>query len=288
MNPTANSTTNAPTNPTIDRGRRWIERLSDAPVRNAMGTTSVLTGNVKLSDDPATPPAFTLAVVSDPHSLMPRASNGELGLEQAWTLAACLQDFLAESARRHETPPILAIVDTPGQAFGSIEEGRCISAACAASVEAYAAARRAGHTVLTLVVGRAISGSFLAHGMQSDRILALAGEGVMMHAMSMESIARITRRSVAEVASSASSVLPMSYAIEDAHRLGIIDTLVQDTSPDDPSPADIATVKAALTEALHNPTSEHPDFTDNPHRQATEAVRLTLQKQWQAIDALAS
>ena len=93
-------------------------------------------------------------------------------------------------------------------------------------MEAYALARQAGHRVLTLVVGGAFSGSFLAHGMQADFILALEGEGVAMHAMRARSIARITRRTLAQVEALSEKVVPMSYAIADAHRLGIIDELL--------------------------------------------------------------
>ncbi|MGC1720757.1 MAG: biotin-independent malonate decarboxylase subunit gamma [Isosphaeraceae bacterium] len=53
-----------------------------------------------------------------------------------------------------------------------------------------------GHPVVALVVGKAISGGFLAHGLQAHRLLALDARGVMVHAMPKESAAHVTRRSV--------------------------------------------------------------------------------------------
>ena len=46
-----------------------------------------------------------------------------------------------------------------------------------------------GHPVVALVVGKAISGGFLAHGLQAHRLLALDARGVMVHAMPKESAA---------------------------------------------------------------------------------------------------
>jgi len=50
--------------------------------------------------------------------------------------------------------------------------------------------------VVALVVGKAISGGFLVHGLQAHRLLALDAPGVMVHAIPKESAAHVTRRSV--------------------------------------------------------------------------------------------
>ena len=156
-----------------------------------------------------------------------RARNGEMGLEQAWALAACVRSLIAED---HDSAGEADDRGGGGYAGAGVWAGRrgtmLVDGLRRLRIEAYAMARMAGHRVLTLVVGRAISGAFLAHGLQSDAIVALAGEGVMMHAMSAKSIARITRRTLAEVEKLAAAVLPMSYAIADAHKLGIIDELI--------------------------------------------------------------
>jgi biotin-independent malonate decarboxylase gamma subunit len=266
-----------------DRARVWMECLTGHEAQAVLGTPSVLSSEVALGDTKA----LALGIVRDPESSLPRAANGELGLQQAWALAARLRQFVAESDGCMERPPILAVVDTPGQAFGRVEEQRGLSVACAAVIDAYAAARRAGHPVLTLIVGRAISGSYLAHGAQSDRVLALAGDDVLMHVMSRQSIARITRRTTAEIAELTASVLPMSYAIRDAWRLGLVDNLIEGVSVAEPSAADVEMVRSELTTALAAVRSGamRTGLDRNATRSATVAVQRLMRSQWN--DAMA-
>lgn len=270
---------------TVSRGRLWLEKLSDGAVRQALATASILTADIVL--DAGRERAFAVSIVPDVDSKLPRAAAGELGLEQAWALAACIDQFMAEEEKAGTRRPIVAVVDTPGQAYGRIEEQSCISAAAAAAVNAYARARRAGHAVLTLVVGRAVSGSFLAHGLQSDHIFALSDGGVSMYAMSAQSIARITRRTLAEVQAAAAATLPMSFAIEDAHRLGVIDTLIENVCADDPTVEDLAKVQSSLSDALvahRRGDNSRSDIKENPYRRATHNVRHTMRAQWIAHD----
>jgi len=269
----------------MSRGRRWLEKLSMGQVNEALDTPSVLTADVKL---PGThDECFAIAIVPDPGSRFPRAAEGELGLEQAWALAACIEEFVEAERRAGTRRPIFAIVDTPGQAFGRIEEQLCISAAAAAAIEAYAAAMRAGHPVLTLVVGRAVSGAFLAHGFQSDHILAFADKEVSLYAMSAQSIARITKRTIAEVHAAAAATLPMSFDIHDAYKLGVIDRLIEDVDVDEPSSEDIARVHSYLAEALSaqpRHETENARLSQNPFRQSTLAVLEKMRLQWDAAD----
>ncbi len=268
------------------RGSRWMDVLSSSPAQAVEDTPSVLSAEGDVGGERA----LFLAVVPDAQSRLPRASHGEMGLEQAWALAACIRAWVDKQAHAPIKQTIVAIVDTPGQAFGRREEERCISAACAAAVDAYAAARRAGHPVLTLVVGRAISGSFLAHGMQSDTILALDSPGVVMHAMSRESIARITRRSMAEVQAASDAVPPMSYSIEQAHALGVIHTIVPGVNADAPTSLDREIVQSALATALKEVCSADriERLEGNSYRGATIAVRRTMRAQWEALSLQAN
>lgn len=270
-----------------ERGRLWLERLGAGQPEAVLGTASVLEAQISLGSDPADM-ATAFALSRDREGLLPRAAHGELGLEQAWALAARVRSFIDAEQGAVRKRPILAVVDSPGQAFGRVEEQRCLSIAAAAVVDAYAAARRAGHIVLTLIVGKAMSGSFLAHGMQSDHICALTGEGVSMHAMSPQSIARITRRSLTEVEAYAARVLPMSYAIEDAHRLGLVDALLPGIRPDAPTSAHLQYVTEYLSEmlaSLRHQDSPRRRMEDNPHRQATTAVECAMRDQWPAVNA---
>ncbi|NYF79561.1 biotin-independent malonate decarboxylase subunit gamma [Granulicella arctica] len=273
----------------MERGKLWLEGLAEHAAKTVMETPSVLEATVPLGDQGEV--ILALAVVADPASGFPRALHGEFGLEQAWAVAARIRQYVEEDATRSTRRPILAIVDTPGQAFGRVEEQQCISVACAAAVDAYIAARRAGHPLLTLIVGRAISGSFLAHGLQADRILAIEDDGVMMHAMSPQSIARITRRTLAEVTEQAASSMPMSYSIENAHRLGVVHTLIPGISAEAPTAANTSIVKEALSRALcevreeaKNGVRDVDGVKDNPNRVATATVERLMREQWNLDD----
>lgn len=267
------------------RGRIWLERLALGSTRISLDAASVLEADVALGDDPADN-ALALAIVPDAESILPRAAHGELGLEQAWTLAERIRRFVDSEKQSVKKRPLLAIVDSPGQAFGRVEEQRCISLAAAAVIDAYLAARRNGHPVLTLIVGRAMSGSFLAHGMQSDTIAAFDDEGVSMHAMSPHSVARITRRTLAEVEANAATILPMSYAIRDAYRLGVIDALLPGIRSDEPADDDVKRVTSHLVQSLAElRCSRLPsrDIEANQNREGTVRVYRAMREQWTAL-----
>jgi malonate decarboxylase gamma subunit len=104
---------------------------------------------------------------------------------------------------------IIAIVDVQSQAYGRIEALLGINLALAAAVDAYATARLAGHPVVALIVGTALSGGLLAHGDQAHRLLALNDPKVVIHAMRKLSAARITLRTVEELDALGETVIPM-------------------------------------------------------------------------------
>src|SRR3546814_18734297 len=67
-----------------------------------------------------------------------------------------------------------------------------------------------------------MSGAFLAHGYQANRLIALRDPGVMVHAMGKASAARVTLRSVEELEALADSVPPMAYDIDSFSSLGLL------------------------------------------------------------------
>jgi biotin-independent malonate decarboxylase gamma subunit len=266
-----------------ERARFWLTQLGASPAEFALGVRSVLCSSMVLGDEQA----VALAVVRDASSRFPRAAHGEMGLEQALALSAAVRGVISEDEGR-QPRAIVAVVDTPGQAFGRVEERECISFACASAVEAYALARRAGHPVLTLVVGRAVSGAFLAHGMQSDVIVALGGPEVSMYAMGARSAARITRRTVEQMQTMAETVLPMSYAIVDAHKLGIIDVVLSQVDAEAPTSdqvEDVRQVLAAHLKSLRQGAKIDRSLRGNPYRVASVRVRDLMRAQWDAADA---
>ncbi|MFH3934808.1 biotin-independent malonate decarboxylase subunit gamma, partial [Acinetobacter nosocomialis] len=161
-----------------------------------------------------------IAVVQDSNNLFPRAKQGEVGLLEGWSLAKVVDDVIQADAQAETKRAILCLVDVPSQAYGRREELLGIHQALAGAVDSYARARLAGHPIVSLLVGKSMSGAFLAHGYQANRIIALKDSGVMVHAMGKESAARVTLRSVDELEQLASSIPPMAYDIESYATLG--------------------------------------------------------------------
>lgn len=87
----------------------------------------------------------------------------------------------------------------PSQAYGYNEELVGIHLSLASSSQSYATARQNGHPVIGVIVGNAISGAFLAHGLQSNRLIALNDSAINVQAISKESAARITNRTLEEL-----------------------------------------------------------------------------------------
>lgn len=263
------------------RGRTWFAALSGQDAVAGNPAASVLSCDAFLGDEPAR----FLAVVPQPDSRFPRARNGEVGLEEGWTLAKCVRAAV-DSDECGPRRAIVAIVDVTSQAYGRTEELLGIHLACAAAVDAYASAREAGHPVVALLVGRAMSGAFLAHGYQANRILALDDPGVQVHAMGKAAAARITRRSLSELDALGDVVLPLSYDIRTYAKLGMLDTLIEGVNADAPSPADIVKVRSALSAALTDARSGSRELTRrvtaSTVRSASAEVRRRMSEQWSA------
>jgi malonate decarboxylase gamma subunit len=187
-----------------------------------------------------------------------------------------------------ERRAIVAVVDVPSQAYGRLEELCGIHQACAAAADAYATARLAGHPVVALVVGRALSGGFLAHGYQANRILALDDPGVTIHAMGRQSAARVTQRTVEELDALAERNLPLAYDIATFARLGLLDRLVEGvTDPDDPTPDDVELVRGQLARVIADARSGPRDLSNRlasedarRSRAASIEVRRRLAAEW--------
>ncbi|PAC66978.1 biotin-independent malonate decarboxylase subunit gamma, partial [Enterobacter cloacae] len=107
-------------------------------------------------------------------------------------------------------------------AYGRREEAFGIHQALAGAAAAYANARLAGHPVIGLIVGKAMSGAFLAHGYQANRLIAFNDKGVLIHAMGKESAARITLRTVEALEKLAATIPPMAYDISNYATLGLL------------------------------------------------------------------
>jgi len=173
------------------------------------------------------------------------------------------------------------------QAYGRREGTAAIFLAAAAAADAYASARMKGHPVISLVVGQAISGGFLTHGYQANRILAFDDAGVVIHAMHKEAAARITLRSVQELDRLGHEILPMSYDIQDYAKLGLLHKLLHVENPDTPSPTTVAHVQQELIAAIADARSGSTDLRNRIEsegarewRKAGRAARARMEEQW--------
>ncbi|MRT58357.1 biotin-independent malonate decarboxylase subunit gamma [Enterobacteriaceae bacterium RIT693] len=236
----------------LNRAAVWLDTLvPDAPrMAGLCASVQVADGNVDGK------PARFIAVVPDANNHYPRAAGGEVGLLEGWTLAKVVSETIAEDANKAEKRAIVAVIDVPSQAYGRREEAFGIHQALAGAAGAYANARLAGHPVVGLIVGKAMSGAFLAHGYQANRLIAFNDKGVMIHAMGKESAARITLRTVEALEKLAATIPPMAYDISNYETLGLLSALLDINNPDAPQSDDVAKVKAALSTAVKEARSE--------------------------------
>ena len=92
---------------------------------------------------------------------------------------------------------------------------------------ALAEARKRGHAVIAMVIGRAISGAFLCHGLQADHILALPRQyGTVIHVMPLSSISRITKMDIERLEELSQKSPVFASGVEFFYRLGGVEEIV--------------------------------------------------------------
>jgi malonate decarboxylase gamma subunit len=270
--------------PLSSRGRTWFQALAEKAQPVDTGLGSVLVADATWGGERVR----LLAIVPDQRNRFPRSQHGELGLEEGWALAHHVREAIAADSSDAKRP-IIAIVDVQSQAYGRLEALLGIHLSLAAAADAYATARMAGHPVVALIVGTALSGGLLAHGDQAHRLLALDAPGVIVHAMRKASAARITRRTVEELDELGKTVIPMAYDIRQFAKLGLLHELIAGIDADAPSAAQVAQVEERVAAAIADIRKRPGDLTarlDNPeakvHRAASIEVRKRLAEQWDA------
>lgn len=255
------------------RGLNWFNALS-------AGANAVegLPPSLKVADGAL---GRFIAVVADPQNRFPRARNGEVGLLEGWGLAKAVDDAITADQDKSQKRPLIAIVDVPSQAYGRREEALGIHQALAGAADAYARARLVGHPVIALLVGKAMSGAFLAHGYQANRLIALRDPGVMVHAMGKASAARVTLRSVEELEALASSVPPMAYDIDSYASLGLLWETLSVQQIEQPTAEDLARVGECLKQAIEDVgATDLSNRLGAKNREASSRVRELLRAQW--------
>jgi biotin-independent malonate decarboxylase gamma subunit len=266
------------------RGRIWFEALAGKEAKHVPRVPSVLVADTTLQKERVR----FLAIVPDPDNRFPCARQGQVGLQEGWNLAKQVRDAITADENGGKRA-IIAIVDVPSQAYGRREELLGIFLAAAAATDAYVSARLAGHPVISLLVGHAISGGFLTHGAQANRLLAFNDSGVMVHAMAKNAAARVTRRTVEELDKLAETVIPMSYKIEDYAKLGTLYKLIDGVNVDSPEPKQVDQVRADLLAAIAEARSGQRDLRNHlqsqgaqKNRSATLVVRQRLATEWRS------
>lgn len=262
----------------ISRGELWLETLAPNAKRLSGLCPSVQAADAELNGEAVR----FIAVVPDANNHYPRAAKGEVGLLEGWTLAKVVSETIAADAGKTVKRPIVAVIDVPSQAYGRREEGFGIHQALAGAAAAYANARLAGHPVIGLIVGKAMSGAFLAHGYQANRLIAFNDKGVLIHAMGKESAARITLRTVEALEKLAATIPPMAYDISNYATLGLLENLLDISNPDAPSSADLArvntTLQQAINDARQDTTLKNRLGADN--RRSSALVRERMKASW--------
>lgn len=266
--------------PTSGRGTAWLRALTGTDRLQAGDPPSLRVVDATLADAPCR----YVAVVPDPDNPYPRVRRGEVGILEGWALARAVHAAIDADRDTAAKRSIVAVVDVASQAYGRREEAFGIHAALAAAAGAYAQAREAGHPVIGLVVGHAMSGAFLAHGYQANRLIALKDAGVLVHAMGKAAAARVTQRSVQDLERLAADVPPMAYDIESFARLGLLWKLLSVAHADAPTAEDAAIVRTALEAAradiLDDPRRDLHGRLGGPNRAASRRVRERLAALW--------
>ena len=274
-------------------GDRPVEKTGEPPVTRGLTWLRALSGD--RASEPIVPSVLSattdiaryLAVVPDPDNRFYRAREGQVGLTESLALAQAVRDLVEADKDAQHKRAIIAVVDLPSQAYGRNEEMAGLHQAMAASTDAYHAARIAGHPVVAVVVGTALSGGFLTHGLQANQILALDDPSVEIHAMHKAAAARITLRTVDELDELAKTIAPLSYRVEDWATLGFCDGLLKVENADTPTAHDVEIVDAAIADAVQRARSGPIDLSNRldsdaavTMRHASRAVRDLLARQW--------
>lgn len=265
----------------IPRAQRWLEAITGRTAVPSF-TPAVIYADANLGGNPMR----AIAVVPNPTSRSPRARSGQVGIDEGWELARCIRSVTNPPAG-HKPCALLAIVDVPGQAFGLQEEIQGLHVALAAAADAYATARLLGHPVVTLLVGKAISGAFLAHGLQSARIFALDSDQIEIHVMSRASVARVTRRTVEEVQQLETKVPATGRDLHSFAALGGVDQIIACKSIDSPEASDVNRIQQHLLTAFDElrvtpgePVTRLDLLAAREARKVSRFVRDQLDGQW--------
>ncbi|MDD4321242.1 MAG: biotin-independent malonate decarboxylase subunit gamma [Acidaminococcaceae bacterium] len=223
-------------NTMIGRGRDAIDMIidPDSLQENVIGSyvfdpeygMGAVVGTIKLEGRDATVIANDAQTFSD---RFPVVFGGIIELEEGYKMATAVYRTMEADADKtmEEKRPIVLIVDTPGNGPGKMEEIAGMNKSTGSYQLALAEARKAGHPIVAIVIGRAISGAFLCHGLQADHILALSKDyGTMIHVMPLTSISRITKMYIERLEELSTSNPVFAAGVDFFYKLGGVQEVV--------------------------------------------------------------
>ena len=267
-------------------GYEWFEALTDMKNPTSSVGTVYYGESDKFAED-----AIVTSIVPDPKNPMYRVRNGEVGLVEGFRMGQILNHVYEEDKDKVIKRPIVIVIDVPSQAYGYNEELIGIHVALANSAAAYAKLRQAGHPVIGLIAGNAISGAFLAHGLQSSRLIALNSKESTVQAMSKASAARVTKRTIAEIEAAADKVPAIAYDINNYTKLGAIHCFLEDITDQKASEKNVNEVIKAINAAISdvrekNDTMLTARYTNETAKKMgrveTNKVRAKMAEEWDA------
>ncbi|STP28562.1 malonate decarboxylase subunit beta [Enterococcus durans] len=267
-------------------GYEWFEALTDMKNPTSSVGTVYYGESDKFAED-----AIVTSIVPDPKNPMYRVRNGEVGLVEGFRMGQILNHVYEEDKDKVIKRPIVIVIDVPSQAYGYNEELIGIHVALANSAAAYAKLRQAGHPVIGLIAGNAISGAFLAHGLQSSRLIALNSKEITVQAMSKASAARVTKRTIAEIEAAADKVPAIAYDINNYTKLGAIHCFLEDITDQKASEKNVNEVIKAINAAISdvrekNDTMLTARYTNETAKKMgrveTNKVRAKMAEEWNA------
>ena len=267
-------------------GYEWFEALTDMKNPTSFVGTVYYGESDKFAED-----AIVTSIVPDPKNPMYRVRNGEVGLVEGFRMGQILNHVYEEDKDKVIKRPIVIVIDVPSQAYGYNEELIGIHVALANSAAAYAKLRQAGHPVIGLIAGNAISGAFLAHGLQSSRLIALNSKEITVQAMSKASAARVTKRTIAEIEAAADKVPAIAYDINNYTKLGAIHCFLEDITDQKASEKNVNEVIKAINAAISdvrekNDTMLTARYTNETAKKMgrveTNKVRAKMAEEWDA------
>lgn len=160
----------------------------------------------------------------------PVVYGGIIGMEEGYKMATAVYKTIEADENSSIKRPLILIVDTPGNGPGKIEEIFGMNKSTGAYQLSLAEARLKGHPIIAIIIGRAISGAFLCHGLQADHILSLAPDyKTMIHVMPLTSIARITKLDI-EILENLSKNNPVfASGANFFYKLGGLEEVIEDS-----------------------------------------------------------